>query len=176
MAAQLVWHWSGSGMICNFSVPISSLSSLDLTTVIAGLAMKVTLALVLAPMVRTYTRLLIGRDFSERTLSSLRRIILTQPNGPVEQKQATNAKGSYRARIGEYNDVMRRVAESTGNLAIDIEEEWVNGSEKAGQAASMLAPDGLHLSLQGHDFYFGVIKPMCLNAARQALQSQRLAS
>lgn len=101
---------------------------------------------------------------------------LTQPNGPVEQKQATNAKGTYRARIGEYNDIMRRVAESTGNSVIDIEKEWVNGPEKAGQGASMLAPDGLHLSLQGHDFYFGVIKPICLNAARQALRPQRLAS
>ena len=92
---------------------------------------------------------------------------LTQPNGPIEAKQATQANGTYRDRIREYNDIMRRVAKATGSDLIDIEKVWIVGPEKAGRAETLLAPDGLHLSLEGHDFYFSVISPICLRAARQ---------
>jgi lysophospholipase L1-like esterase len=100
---------------------------------------------------------------------------LTQPNGPVENKQAARAKGTYRARIREYNKTMRQVAQSTGNLLIDIERAWIEGPEQIGGGEAMLAPDGLHLSLEGHDFYFGVVNPICLNAVRQFLPELQLA-
>jgi hypothetical protein len=64
---------------------------------------------------------------------------------------------------------MRRVAKATGSDLIDIEKVWIVGPEKAGRAETLLAPDGLHLSLEGHDFYFSVISPICLRAARQIL-------
>lgn len=94
---------------------------------------------------------------------------LTQPNGPIEAKQARQANGTYRDRIREYNDIMRRVAETTESELIDIERAWIGGPEKARRAETLLAPDGLHLSLEGHDFYFSVISPICLRAARQIL-------
>ena len=94
---------------------------------------------------------------------------LTQPNGPVELKQAAQAKGTYRSRIRDYNEIMRQVGESSGNTVIDIEKAWIEGPEKVERGESMLAPDGLHLSLEGHDFYFEVVKPICLNAARRVL-------
>src|SRR5262249_14248797 len=94
---------------------------------------------------------------------------LTQPNGPIEVKQAPKAKSSYRARIREYNEIMRQVADLNGLTIIDIEKAWTEGPEKVGRGGAMLDPDGLHLSLDGHDFYFGVVNPICLHAARQFL-------
>jgi acyl-CoA thioesterase-1 len=100
---------------------------------------------------------------------------LTQPHGPLERKQAANAKGTYRARIREYNEVTRRVAESSGSSLIDVEKAWIDGPEKAGRGEAMLAPDGLHLSLEGHDFYFQVVTPLCVDAVRQVMRTDQVA-
>jgi lysophospholipase L1-like esterase len=100
---------------------------------------------------------------------------LTQPDGPIERKQAANAKGTYRARIHGYNEVMRDVAKSSGSLLVDVEKAWLSGPEKAGRGEAMLDPDGLHLSLEGHDFYFEIVKPVCINAAQRILPSPQFA-
>lgn len=84
---------------------------------------------------------------------------LTVPDGIMEQKMSPRAPRSYRDNIVIYNEAVRRVAEAAGAVLVDIEEAWIAGPEKRGQAEDHLDPDGLHLSLLGHDFYLDLLSP-----------------
>lgn len=84
---------------------------------------------------------------------------LTVPGGIMEQKMSPRAPRSYRDNIMIYNEAVRRVADAAGASLVDIEEAWIAGPESRGQAEGHLDPDGLHLSLLGHDFYFELLSP-----------------
>jgi acyl-CoA thioesterase-1 len=92
---------------------------------------------------------------------------LTEVDGCLEPKMASEARCTYREHIRIYNEATRRVAAQSGARLVDIETAWIAGPVAERRDVAMLDPDGLHLSPAGHDFYYEVVGPHCVAAVKE---------
>jgi lysophospholipase L1-like esterase len=83
----------------------------------------------------------------------------TQEAGPIEDKISSKAPRSYRDNIFLHNARCAEVASQAEVDFLDIHAAWLSGPEADGNGSSYLDPDGLHLSLKGHDFYYDLLFP-----------------
>lgn len=84
---------------------------------------------------------------------------------------------SYSESNRRYNEIIREVAARAGEFVQlnDIERAW--NQSRAGRGASLtdcLLPDGLHLSLAGHDLYFEIIETVVVDAIREVCRQKQL--
>jgi len=90
---------------------------------------------------------------------------LTQENGPLERKRATQAPRSYLENLLLYNEAIREVGLAAGAHVTDIEQHWRAETERIGE---LLLPDGIHLAQAGHDLYFSALQDTVRKAVSEA--------
>jgi acyl-CoA thioesterase-1 len=84
-------------------------------------------------------------------------------------------KVSYEQSNGRYNEIIRSVARRMGAQVVlnDVEEAFRAriGDDRA-RLADLLLPDGLHLSVAGHDLYFELTMPIIEHSVRTLIQER----
>ena len=81
----------------------------------------------------------------------VKKVILATNHLPTKQIPHI-AENKYRSTVQFYNKLVRDVASHTGVELIDHERAW-----SLVDSTSFLLPDGVHLSREGHQFYFQTI-------------------
>lgn len=80
------------------------------------------------------------------------------------EKPMAHASLTYQQSNSLYNELIRKVAETAGDIVIltDVErefEKFIQGDEKRLHSLLLPEPDLLHLSEAGHDLYFKAVYP-----------------
>lgn len=71
----------------------------------------------------------------------------------------------YSARLDRYNDAVRSVAAQLSLPLVDVANGWP-GTE------ALILPDGVHLSEEGHDFYYHRLRPVILSEVGEAVRTR----
>jgi lysophospholipase L1-like esterase len=104
------------------------------------------------------------REIVQRGLTFGARAVFLHTNHPTTRDAAPLAHSdlTYEAQNQAYNDIIRRVARSSGPAVrlIDIAAAFarVIAGDPAADRRLVLA-DGLHLSEEGHDLYYRTVHP-----------------
>lgn len=88
-------------------------------------------------------------------------------NHPTTRTQTKLVKGqgpTYEESNREYGAIMREVAKEAGATLIDTRQAFEKASAEGIPLESLLLPDGLHLSVLGHETYFRTTYPVIKNA------------
>jgi lysophospholipase L1-like esterase len=74
---------------------------------------------------------------------------------------------AYERRLLAYNDAVRDVARQTGSVLFDV-----RAATPPFQTATMLFADGIHLSEEGHQYYFETLRPLFMAEVSRLAQDE----
>lgn len=110
-------------------------------------------------------------EIIDRVSSCGAKQVIVNTNHPTTRTAPFGFAGtSYQTWNHAYNEVIRDVATAKAVRLVDIEQEW-SSQESSGRIflPSLLLPDGVHLSEQGHDMYFSQVYPVVEEAIHLVL-------
>lgn len=109
------------------------------------------------------------KEIIDRALHFGTKKIILNTNHPtcLTEEKLTNSDISYQQSNMNYNAIIRDVAVFYPQFVLlnDMEKHFINHSK--GDLQRYLLPDKLHLSEQGHLFYFNVIDPIVKNILKE---------
>lgn len=105
------------------------------------------------------------------------RVLLNTNHPTLRSEQPVFSDSAYDSRNRQYNELLRKVAETyaTDVQLIDIESRFDQEVARGTELSNLLHPDGLHLSLLGHQIYEQLVLPTlgtCVETASQTNPSQ----
>lgn len=105
------------------------------------------------------------------------RVLLNTNHPTLRSEQPAFSDPGYDSRNRQYNDLLRKAAEpyATDVQLIDIEARFDQEVARGTELRDLLNPDGLHLSLLGHQIYERLVLPIlgtCVDTAIQMNASQ----
>lgn len=112
-------------------------------------------------------------EMIDRAIRFSARKVFLHTNHPTTRRQTPlpHAKVVYQGQNEQYNQIIRDVAANRSDVLLnDLERAahtWAGGDET--MLARLVLADGLHLSREGHDFYFQSVKPVFAEALTQLL-------
>jgi lysophospholipase L1-like esterase len=103
-------------------------------------------------------------EIIERCSGSGAKTVVVGTNHPSSKKFTDSNKPDYQGQNVLYNQVIREVAAETRAILVDHEAAWNKSIEDGASLNSLLLPDGIHLSLSGHDLYYETLLPHVTDA------------
>ena len=117
-------------------------------------------------------------EMVNRAVATGTKLIFLNTNHPSLGGSFTHLSSMSHARSNaEYNEIIRTTHGELidGNLPVvlvDIETAWEKrlGAQSDSSLSDLLLPDGIHLSLQGHDLYTDIVIPIIQDSLKDYLQ------
>jgi lysophospholipase L1-like esterase len=113
-------------------------------------------------------------EIIDRAIRFSARKVFLHTNHPTMRRQSLlpNSNVAYEQQNACYNQIVRDVAQCHSAVQLNDIEEAVKAWTKGDLAltARLVLADGLHLSREGHDFYFRTVRPALMESLGQLME------
>lgn len=76
---------------------------------------------------------------------------------------------TYQQSNENYNKIIRKVAEETDVILIDVEKQWLDELSNGKELNTLLLEDKIHLSPEGHQLYSKIVGPYIIEGVKELL-------